>query len=234
MHWNLRITFPTSDLDGRLNWGNFLCEHHPGLGWDRYLSTSHALVRCSIRSFNPARPQSSRKHSTPPVEDATSTHSLSLNLTNKLRPLTYTNPFPSSNTPLIHIFSPSVFSTQLLHSTTPGIGTGRSYVIDSSAVAHPSVCTNTGVPSVSSKIVAMRPPWAKLVDVSIGKFWFLVFLSRENLGRGEGRFMTRTYLGVPPPKPSPSEKIWRHSPGPVRAEAGRGAPVQRSGWMKPL
>lgn len=93
---------------------------------------------------------------------ARSHYNLSLNLTNMLWPLAKTSPFPSSNTPWIQTFLPSVFSTQLLHNTTAGIGKGLSYFTVNSAVAHPAVhCVNTGVPSVSSSNVAMRPPCAK-------------------------------------------------------------------------
>ena len=81
---------------------------------------------------------------------------------NKLWPLAKTTPFPSSKTPLSQTFLPSILSTQLLHSTTDGIGKGLSYLTPSSAVAQPAGhFTKTGVPNVSSSIVATIPPCAK-------------------------------------------------------------------------
>ena len=97
-------------------------------------------------------------------------HNFSLNLIYKLWAVAKTSPFPSSKTPLSQTFLPSVFSIQLRHSTTPGIGIGFSYLIVNSAVTQPVIhCVNTGVPNVSSSKVTMRPPWAKFLNGNLFK-----------------------------------------------------------------
>ena len=154
-------------------------------------------------------------------------HNLSLNLTNKPCPLANTVPFPSSNTPWPHTFLPSVLSTQLLHSTTPGIGNALSYLTVNSAVAHPGAhCTNMVVPSVWSSNVAMRQPCAK-------SLFRVVAVSVELDMDKEGWSSCVTYL-EPPLTPSSNENMFWHSPGPCCASVVRGLPLQRSGGMKPL
>ena len=165
----LQPGYPTSGPDARIQLGQLPRWTSPWGCDEKLPPTSRTrIIRKIPSNYPPSSPAPSNNAHNPSKTCSLygtvhqPPHNLSRNLTNKLRPLTYTNPFPSSSTPSIHTLRPSVLSTQLRHKTTPGIGTGRSYLTVSSAVAHPVDCTKSGVPNVSSRIVAIRPPWAKL------------------------------------------------------------------------